>query len=268
MAIDFLNPDTSVVFTAAEHLPRNGEIADKLKNAARDIPTSDKLTGIELRLLPPFVKDNNTEPFLVFPGFAKLYCLTIVVSDINNQLIGGIDLQGFPRIGDNEHLPINKTIFYWQQNTTDNTPPKQIHTMCSVIKSKKDLRKTGEIMAELKSDDEYKTLMGTVVGLASSTSPVGVAVDIITQVAGIVGKYLGKVEDKPVGTVIKSFTDIGGDFDHEGVRRHTLDAMNVDFEMEVIVRAQRHAERSLTRSLHEDGNGQEEKVEVQMLPLW
>jgi hypothetical protein len=268
MAIDFLNPDTSVVFTAPEHLPQSGEIAEKLKNVARDIPTSDKLTGIELRLLPPFVKDNNTEPFLVFHGFAKLYCLTIVVSDINNQLIGGIDLQGFPRIGDNEHLPINKTIFYWQQNATDTTPPKQIHTMCSVIKSKKALRETGKIMADLKNDEEYKTLMGTVVGLASSASPVGVALDIITQVAGIVGKYLGNVEDKPVGTVINSFTDIHGDFDHEGVRKQTFSATKVDFDVEVIVRAQRHAERSLTHPMHEDGNGQEEKVEVQMLPLW
>ncbi len=268
MTIEFLNPETSVVFTAAEGLPKDGKFADALKHVARDIPTSDKLTGIELRLLPPFVKDNNTEPFLVFPGFAKLYCLTIVISDINNQLIGGIDLQGFPRIGDNEHLPVNKTIFYWQQNTTDNTPPKQIHTMCSVIKSKKALRETSKIMAELKNDDEYKTLIGTVAGLASSAGPVGVALDIITQVAGIVGKYLGNVEDKPVGTVINSFTDIRGDFDHEGVRRHTFSATNVDFEMEVIVRAQRHAERSLTRSLHEDGNGQEEKVEVQMTPLW
>ncbi|MBO9155339.1 hypothetical protein ACFOTA_24220 [Chitinophaga sp. GCM10012297] len=264
MAIEFLNPETSVVFSAPADLPKGGKFADALKNIARDIPTSDQLTGVELRLLPPFVKDNNTEPFLVFPGFAKLYCLTIVVSDINNQLVGGIDLQGFPRIGDNEHLPINKTIFYWQQNETDHKPPKQVHTLCSVIKSKKALRETGKIMADLKNDQEYQTLMGTVTNLASSTSPVGVALDIITQVAGIVGKYLGNVEDKPVGTVINSFTDIRGDFDHEGVRKHTFNATKVDFEMEVIVRAQRHAERSRTRSL-EDG---QEEVEVQMEPLW
>lgn len=95
MSIDFLDPATSAVFTPSGRL-------------SRAIPTSGKLTGIELRLLPPFVKDNNTEPFFPFPGFSKLYCLTIVVSDIGNQLVGGIDLQGFPRIGDNEHLPNNK----------------------------------------------------------------------------------------------------------------------------------------------------------------
>ncbi|RPD42375.1 hypothetical protein [Chitinophaga barathri] len=267
MAIEFLNPETSVVFTAPQDLPTAGKFASDLKKVARDIPTSDKLTGIELRLLPPFVKDNNTEPFLVFPGFAKLYCLTIVVSDINNQLIGGIDLQGFPRIGDNEHLPINKTIFYWQQNDTDKVAPKQIHTMCSVIKSKKALRETAKVMADLKNDSEYKTLMGTVTSLASNASPVGVALDIVTQVAGIVGKYLGNVEDKPVGTIINSFTDIRGDFDHEGVRKHAFGASKVDFEMEVIVRAQRHAERG-TRSLHDENNGHDEEVEVELIPLW
>jgi hypothetical protein len=266
MSIEFLNPETSVVFSAPKDLPKDGKFADALKNVAREIPTSDKLTGIELRLLPPFVKDNNTEPFLVFKGFAKLYCLTIVVSDINNQLLGGIDLQGFPRIGDNEHLPINKTIFYWQQNETDKLPPKQIHTMCAVIKSKKDLRETGKVMADLKNDEEYKSLLGTVTGLVSNASPAGVALDVINQVAGIVGRYLGNVEDKPVGTIINSFTDIRGDFDHEGVRKQAFETKKVNFEMEVIVRAQRHAEGGTrTRSLE---NGQDEPVEVQLVPLW
>lgn len=250
MSIDFLDPATSAVFTPSGQL-------------AREIPTSDKLTGIELRLLPPFVKDNNTEPFFPFPGFSKLYCLMIVVSDIGNQLVGGIDLQGFPRIGDEEHLPINKTIFYWQQSETDKQPPKQIHTMCAVIKSKKGLRDTGKILTSLKNDEEYKTLMGTVAGMASASSPVGAAVDIVTQVAGIVGRYLVDVEDKPVGTVINSFTDIRGDFDHEGVRKYAFPTKKVDFEMEVIVRAQRPATRGLEKLQEED-----EAVDVQMQPLW
>ncbi|WP_298709529.1 hypothetical protein [Chitinophaga sp.] len=253
MSIDFLDPATSAVFTPSGRL-------------SRAIPTSGKLTGIELRLLPPFVKDNNTEPFFPFPGFSKLYCLTIVVSDIGNQLVGGIDLQGFPRIGDNEHLPINKTIFYWQQNETARQPPKQIHTMCSVIKCKKGLRDTGQILTSLKNDEEYKTLMGTVAGMASAGSPVGAALDIVTQVAGIVGRYLVDVEDKPVGTVINSFTDIRGDFDHEGVRKHALPTQKVDFEMEVIVRAQRPAAKPATRGL--DSDQVEEAVEVQLQPLW
>src|SRR5687767_3371633 len=81
------------------------------KKGITGIGNSSAATGIEVRMLPPLIKDNRTERIFPFPGFAKLYCVTIIVSDLPNQTVGGIDLDKFPRIGDNEHLPINKTLF-------------------------------------------------------------------------------------------------------------------------------------------------------------
>lgn len=272
MKIDFSDPATTLLSNQAAFMK-------KLKVLSRDgkllerIPTSADVTGIELRMLPPFIKDNRTPAIFPFPGFARLYCLTIVVSDVDNQLAGNIDLKGFQRIGDRENLPINKTIFYWQSQKKTDKAPTQIHTMCSVIKSKKDLRDVGEILTSVKSDDNYKSLIGTLKNLAKDATQLGVVTDILTQVAGVVGTYLGKVEDKPLGTVINSYTTLHGDFDKPGVNALTYPTRNVDFDFQLVVR-NAAAEKELgvpkTRSAAKKEAkpaAAQEEVLVDMLPL-
>jgi hypothetical protein len=203
------------------------------------IPTSEDVSGIELRMLPPFIKDNRTpaiEPF--FRGYARLYCLTLVVSDVNNNLVGNIDLKGFERIGDREHLPINKSIFYWQSEKETDKAPTQIHIMCSVMKSKKDLRNTGEILSQVKGDKKYQDLISSLAQVSTSISGAGAVIDVITEIAGIVGGYLKDVEDKPLGTVINSYTTLHGDFDKPGISTQTYSTRNVDFQFQVVVRSE------------------------------
>jgi len=38
----------------------------------------------------------------------------------------------------------------------------------------------------------------------------------VTTLASIVGRFLGKVEDRPLISVLQSYTDINGDFDSLG----------------------------------------------------
>lgn len=236
MPVNFLDPETTFLSGKMKALKRAG--ASSSAEELGTIPSSGDVTGIEIRMLPPYIKDNNTpaiKPFL--PGFARLYCLTIVVSDVNNQLAGNIDIKGFPRIGDREYLPLNKTIFYWQSQKKTDKPPAQVHIMCSVIKSKKDLRDVSAILTQVKSDENYKSLIGSLKNLAKNAARFSLVTDVITQVAGIVGNYLGKVEDKPLGTVINSYTTIHGDFDKLGVSPFTYPTRNVDFNFQVVVRS-------------------------------
>jgi hypothetical protein len=233
MALQIFSPDITIVESKEEFLQFKGKSASDLKKSVAAIPTSSAITGIEIRLLPPFVIDNRTPAVFPFPGFAKLYCLTIVVSDINNQLAGGIDLQGFPRIGDKEHIPINKTLFYWQASPKQMVPPSQIHVMTSVIKSKKSLRDVGAILADLSKDSAYKNLAKSLAKLSVQTN---LALEVITQLSSIVGKYLGQVEDKPLGTIVNSFTSLYGDFDMKGVQKKNYTTRQVNFDLEIIVR--------------------------------
>lgn len=197
---------------------------------------SGDITGLELRLLPPYIKDNRTEKIWPFPGYAKLYCLTILVSDVENKLVGSIDLKGFPRIGDNENLPINKTLFYWLANENAKTAPSQIHLMVSVIKSKQGLRDTAAVLSQLGKNDEYKSLTKQLASMAANTTVAGAVLDIVTALAGVVGKILEGVDDKPLGTFVQSLTELHRDFDHFGSQKIPIATKYVDFELDCIVR--------------------------------
>ena len=235
MAINFLDPETTQVVSGDIKLA--GALSSLSKSEISTlIKTSRDATGIELRMLPPLIKDNHTPSVWPFPGFSKLYCLTIVVSDVTNQLAGSIDLKGFPRIGDHEPLPINKTIFYWQANNKKDAGPNQIHTMCSVMKSKQALRDTGKILGGIKEDTEYKNLISSLGKLAKNAAKFNVVTDIVIQIAGVVGRYLGNVEDKPLGTVINSYTTLHGDFDKLGISQLVYPTKDVDFEFQMVVR--------------------------------
>ncbi len=240
----------------------------KTRSVLGDIGHSTTASGIELRLLPPYIKENNTAPVLFFPGKASLYCLVIVVSDANNQLAGGFDLQGFPRIGDHEHLPVNKTIYYWQALDKKNKPPTQIHAFCSVVKSKKGLRQAGEIISQVKDDAGYKSLTGTIASMAAKATPLTAALDIVTDMAKIVGKYLKNVEDKPLGSIVNSYTVLHGDFDKLGISRLSYTTPKVNFEMELTVR-DKHREKQQGGSLLGKGSKREavENIVTDLIPI-
>ncbi len=275
MAINFFDPETTQISNGALRLA--GPMSSLGKSALSSIiQTSKASTGIELRMLPPLIKDNHTPAVWPFPGYSKLYCLTIVVSDVTNQLAGAIDLKGFPRIGDNERLPINKTVFYWQSNSNKDTGPKQIHTMCTVMKSKQGLRDVGKILGSIKEDDEYKNLITSLGKLAKDAAKFNLVTDIVMQLAGVVGRLLGNVEDKPLGTVINSYTTLHGDFDKIGISQLIYPTRDVDFEFQMVVRNQKEeiaiAEKLTTSKSFSNKKvkmnlGIQEKVEVAMQPL-
>ena len=180
-----------------------------------DIKTSDEISGIEVRLSKAVVIDNKTKPFGPFPGLAKVYFMNIVVSDISSSQID-LTLNGFEKVDDNQVLAIDRTLFYWKKTTATPTSASQIHIMSSLIKSKQNLRDTGEILSKIKADTNFKGLsteLGTLLKSAASVTNIS---NIVFEVAGIVGGFLGKVEDKPLLTRFQSFTDIAGDFNQLG----------------------------------------------------
>jgi len=86
MTIDTLNENTTQV-----HAYAFGDENNKPGTAEshyNGIPFSGDVAGIELRMLPPLIRDNHTLSCWPFPGRARLYCLTLVISDAANQLTG------------------------------------------------------------------------------------------------------------------------------------------------------------------------------------
>jgi hypothetical protein len=223
-------------------------------------------------MLPPLIIENHSTPVWPFPGYSKLYCLTIVVSDVANQLVGGIDIKGFPRIGDHEYLPVNKTVFYWEANNTGERPPRQLHVMCSIIKTKQALRDVGRIMAELFVDAEYQSAVSTIGKLGKDAAKFNLVSGLVMQIGSIAGRYLGKIDDKPIATILNSYTAVNGDFDHPGIKKLVYSTKDVHFNFDLIVRNEKvkrkvHSAMKGWRSWMIPDANAEEPVEVNMIRL-
>ena len=234
MTIDALNENTTQV-----HAYAFGDENCTPESHYNGIPFSGDVAGIELRMLPPLIRDNHTLAFWPFPGRARLYCLTLVISDAANQLTGFMDLNAFPRIGKGDYLPINKTIYYWEEeDDKPGRPPSQLHVVTSIIKSKEALRETGEILSKVKDDDAYQSLVTELGSLLKDAASFNAITSLTMQAAHIVGQYLGRVDDQPIGTVINSFTRLHGDWDRLGITPITIPTRDVDFQYELIIRDQ------------------------------
>ena len=192
-----------------EHSFKEASLELEKKNG--DILDSNKISGIEIRLSHVIVKDNKTPKVFPFPGLAKIYFMNLVVSDAENQNIA-LDLKGFQKVDDGDALSIDKTLFYWKQEKKSKAP-SQIHVMSTIIKSKQGLRDVAKIMENIKDDAEYKNLTENLLGMLKDASQITNISNLILSVSSVVGKYLGKVEDKPLLTWYQSFTDINGDWD-------------------------------------------------------
>jgi hypothetical protein len=197
------------------------------KSKPSGVSNSRNITGIEVRLSRAFIINNRTPKIGPFPGFSRMYMVIIVVSDLGNSL-QTLDLKGFPKVGDNEDLPVDKTIYYWKQHNKKDKSPSQIHVFTSIIKSKQSLRDVGRILADVKNDEDFEKVVTDLKANAVS--------NLVFSVAGVIGKFLGKVDDKPLLTWMQSFTDINGDFDKLGKTTTGRKNDNAALDLSIIIR--------------------------------
>jgi hypothetical protein len=108
--------------------------------------------------------------------------------------------------------------------------------MSSIIKSKEPLRNAADILECAKSDQAYKSIFGQLLSAIIPGDSFSALTDISMQVAGIIGRHLGKVHDVPLGTVVHSFTRLHGDLDTLGITPIEISTRNVDFNFELVVR--------------------------------
>lgn len=177
-----------------------------------DIPSSKDISGLEVRLSNVTIIDNKTPKVFPFPGFAKVYFVNLVVSDLSADTVS-LDLNGFEKVDDGDKLSLDRTLFSWKKTNNNTIVPSQIHVFSSLIKSKQPLRDVAKIMSDVKNDSNFKDTVTTLNSLFKTASNITNISSLIFQVAGIVGGFLGKVDDKPLLTWVQSFTDINGDFD-------------------------------------------------------
>lgn len=208
------------------------------------IPTSQEITGLEVRLSRVLIKDNRTPKVLLFPGRADVYLLLLVVDNLGQEPTT-LNLSGFAAIDDNEDLPVDKAAYDWQPSVTLPTAPAQIHVLLSVLKSKRKLRDAGKALTAAKASPVYQSALAQLLG-AVANAPTQVA-ELALTLGGIIGGFLVNVEDKPLFTQVVSFTGINGDFDTLGKTVHAQENACVRTELTLVVRDS-HRERALGAS--------------------
>jgi hypothetical protein len=220
--------------TGKQEQNEHGHSRRKKKQRSSE-PAAANISGIEIRMLPPFVRDNRQLKIWPFPGYAKLYCLTTVVSDMNNELTGAMDLSAFARVGKNDYLPLNKTIYYWHKNAGGQPLPENVHIMCAIIKSREAIKDPERVLAAVKKDSDYRRIVDHLNAVVADTASFAVVTNMTVKIANIITKHLGKTADMPVAMVVDSFSRLHGDWDKPGIRQVSMSAKNADFGFEVIV---------------------------------
>jgi len=198
------------------------------------IPTSDTLTGIELRLSRVHIIDNKTPEIWPFIRYSDLYLMLVSVDNLGKEPYL-VTIKGFENVDDGEDLPVERTAYYWKGKGENPVPPEQVHLLVSVIKSNAGVRDLGAALEKLRGKDDFKAVVAKVM-LAASTGGGSAIADAAMALAGVLGGILGKVDDTPLITQVLSYTDINGDFDQLG--RHVFTAKNryVELETKLIVR--------------------------------
>lgn len=233
MALQIFNPQSD---SRAYALPESAPVLSP-EHVQYRMVSSKQLSGIELRIRSVFVKNNRTLKLWPFPGLANLYLLLFVVSDAPNQSLWPVKVITFPGVDDNDSLPTNETVFYYAQQEGIEMPG-QLHIAATVVKSKKGMRNAGAILEQLQKDEHYDNILQRVTAMTRNATTTGAIIESIKDLSHLVGQYLGKVEDRPLATVMKSFTALAGDWDEEGTHTVSMQTRNVDFDFDLIIRKQ------------------------------
>jgi hypothetical protein len=213
-------------------LPK-GDSSHSLRFASLGIPTSKKLTGLEVRLSQVLIIDNKTPHVWPFIRYSNLYVVTSSVDNLGTEPYS-LNLKGFADVDDGEQLPVDRTLYYWKEDETKSKPPGAIHVLASIIKSNEGIRDVGAALASLRKSDDFKTVIKAVI--AAATGGGAAIYEAFLPLIGVIGEVLGKIDDTPLFTTVLSYTDINGDFDQLG--RHPYPQRNryVDMVTTLIVR--------------------------------
>jgi hypothetical protein len=190
--------------------------------------------GIQLQMLPPFVK-NISASGLWFPNApVKFYYLTLVIEDIDHRFRGLISLDSFSNIRNNEYLNVRKALYDWQGPSIDRAP-ERLFLITSVVKCKAKLKDPGSVLENAKLDPVYLQLVNHLTSTISETATFPSVVNAALKIIAAVKKHLGKVDDSLSAVTARYFNKQHGDMDNPGYIPLQVSTQNVDFSFKLLV---------------------------------
>jgi len=104
MSINFLNAHRGTL-----RVPNTDSSSFK-RFSLLGIPTSDQITGLELRLSKVYIKDNKQRHIWPFIKYSDLYFIISTVDTLGAEPYT-INVRGFADVDDREQLPVDRTVY-------------------------------------------------------------------------------------------------------------------------------------------------------------
>lgn len=191
-------------------------------------------SSIELTLLSPFIKRNrDNDSWFLIPSKQNLYCITIVVDNANDIFKENLYLNLFELVKNRSYLPCQDIIYSWENGNT--AEPSCIYFATSIIRCQRCLKNPNEIMASVKHDERYVSLIDKMSSFVPETTSLAHIANIMLQILEVLISHLGKVDNIPLGIVVNSVSYFDGDLERQQERSICLNTKNVDFRYDLMV---------------------------------
>jgi hypothetical protein len=204
-------PEPDVIYSPSEQV-RNlmafGELPARVSNALRAMSIDPSVTDIRMSLKEVYIK--NTRDL----GKGDVYLVTVVTDNLSPEPFT-ITIKTFEDIHNEEGLQIGPGGLAIYRNELGKVP-RFLDYRILVVESDQEIRQAGEVLEQVKEDEQYKSFRDSLSAMAGVSQPATALITVAADfVMGLIAMVLRMNRDDQIIYVAGSFDD---KFDDLGVK--------------------------------------------------
>lgn len=172
----------------------------KAAAALRALSLDPSITDVEMRLKEVFIFDNRD------PGKGDIYLVTVVADNLATESFT-LEIKTFEDIHDKEALHLGPAGLTIYRNPQDNIP-RFLDYRILVMESDQEIRQAGEVLSEIRSNDQFKAVRDNLIAMAATVQPTAALITAATDlVVGLIAQILKMNQDDQIIYIVGSFND-------------------------------------------------------------
>lgn len=187
----------------------SGEIEDmlmidampsKAAAALRALSLDPSINDVEMRLKEVFIFNNRD------PGKGDIYLVTVLADGLATEPFT-LGIKTFEDIHDNEALQLGPAGLTIYRNPQGNIP-RFLDYRILVMESDQKIRQAGEVLSEIRSNDQFKVVRDNLIAMAATAQPTAALITAATDlVVGLIAQILKMNRDDQIIYIVGSFND-------------------------------------------------------------
>jgi len=196
-------PQPDIIYRPSEELDRMimySSVPGKAIGALRALSLDSSITDVEMRLKEVFIIDNRD------PGKGDIYITTVVTDSLAPEPFR-IEIKSFEDISSNTELQLGPGGFTIYRNP-EGSIPRFLDYRILVMESDHKIRTAGEVLDEIRNNNQFKTLRDNLIAMATTGQPTTALVTAASDlVLGLLAKTLKMNRDDQIIYIVGSFND-------------------------------------------------------------